>query len=432
MKLLGPPSATNRIDVFRFFNGLSQEAKEGLDCRKLRVPLVKSFLLEHVACNGNNHQKTPEQIFKSLGVEIKTIDDSFFQITSVVQDPGTKQNSMKVTGYLENYDGRFFAYYTCEGATEAKNRVEKWVQHPDLDHPWFSSPLLQSLWDKDVSKRGDARLGKLTFRHKNVFDIPEDSVDGVSSEVDDEEIEYEVGEDNRGQVDEREDRPEREVVEARFEMKDRIGRIKSSLGKLQRDYEPLYVLNALRFPSRTCKGGHDLYQNGRITNRTDSFEDHRNTVRYLYKIYRNVLSYTEEHVWHEISKKQTMGVGFKGVPLIIRFHEELNEKTFQQWMQRAFRKPNVFKLWGNPIRLGATHVHVYGADRHLWQPLNLEITSKGLVAILPKGTCGNTLHRLVANIQHYVCPRIESWIGADSFETVVGQWTNDMEKDSEY
>jgi hypothetical protein len=62
--------------------------------------------------------------------------------------------------------------------------------------------------------------------------------------------------------------------------------------------------------------------------------------------------------------------------------------------------------------MGPTKVHIYGADRHLWQPLNLEITESGMIAILPKGTCGNTFHRLVTNIQRYVCPKVTAWVGS--------------------
>ena len=105
------------------------------------------------------------------------------------------------------------------------------------------------------------------------------------------------------------------------------------------------------------------------------------------------------------------------MPLIVRFDEALSQTTFDNWVKKAFQKRNVFKLWGEPLRLGPTKIHVYGADRHLWQPINLEMTEKQLVAILPRGTCGNTFHRLVANIQRYISPKIDAWIGSRSFES---------------
>jgi hypothetical protein len=47
------------------------------------------------------------------------------------------------------------------------------------------------------------------------------------------------------------------------------------------------------------------------------------------------------------------------------------------------------------------------------------MTEKSLVAILPQGTCGNTFHRLVTNIQAYVCPSIEAWLGGEPFQGIV-------------
>ena len=136
--------------------------------------------------------------------------------------------------------------------------------------------------------------------------------------------------------------------------------------------------------------------------------------------------------WQSLTAPERRGgpkVGKKGEPLIIEFGEPISTLSFDRWVSMAFQKRNRFKLWGNPIRLGPAKVHVYGADRHLWQPINLEITSKGVVAILPRGTCGNTSpFSVVANIQHYVSPRIQAWIGSEPFESIVRRWPEDREK----
>ena len=106
--------------------------------------------------------------------------------------------------------------------------------------------------------------------------------------------------------------------------------------------------------------------------------------------------------------------------MIVTFDEELDQETFDRWMSLAFTKRNVFRLWGIPMRLGPGKVHVYGADRHLWQPIDIEFSKRGVVARLPKGTCGNTFHRLVTNIQHYVCPKVTAWLGNREFRKVAG------------
>jgi hypothetical protein len=417
MNQLAPTKPKDRFDVYRFFNGMSEEGKERLDQRRGQVPLVKTFLLEHVGEHGSSVQKSPGEIFRGLGARVNLLDPKFLSLTYDVLDDESNVPRSLTTGFIEQYDDRFFAYYTCENSKDAQRRVAYWLQSPYLDATWFSSPLLQAIWDKDVSRRGDNRFGKLTFRHESIFEMPEDFTD------------YESISESGGETDHDdsfvtnvEDSPDVERRNARFEMADRIGKIRTALDGLQKTYDPLHALYSLRLPSRTTHGSHDLYQSGRVTNRTDSFEDHRNTVRYLYRIYSSILSSTERNAWQDISSKDQISTGLKGLPLIIKFEEPLSQATFDRWVQLAFQKRNRFKLWGDPIRLGPSKVHVYGADRHLWQPINLEITSKGLTAILPRGTCGNTFHRLISNIQHYVSPKISAWIGSEPFKTLVGDW----------
>lgn len=45
MRMLAPSNPKDRFDVYRFFNGLSSESKEGIDQQRLRIPLVKTFFL---------------------------------------------------------------------------------------------------------------------------------------------------------------------------------------------------------------------------------------------------------------------------------------------------------------------------------------------------------------------------------------------------
>ena len=406
-----PKTPKDRFEVHRLFNGLSEEGKEGLDHGRLRVPLVKTFLLEHVSARNGGKSKPLAEIWERLHGEPTQVDDAFFSVQGVVKEPESGQPKKVTVGYVEQYHERFFAYYTVEDSVSAKRRVSSWVTgSPDLDFAWFSSPFLKALWDQDVSHRGDQRFTKMAFRHDSIFELPEDATSETGEDAGDERP---VGES------EAEERFEPERRKVRSEMGDCIGRLRESLENLQRSYSPLHALYALRIPSQSSRGGHDVFQHGQLTNRSDSFEDHRNTARYLYRIYNSVLESTEDAAWGEVNSNGTQSVGWKGTPLIVRFGEPLSPSTFEHWISRAFQKRNVFKLWGEPLRLGPTKVHVYGADRHIWQPLNLEITESQLVAILPQGTCGNTFHRLVANLQRYVAPEIEAWIGAKRFNAFV-------------
>src|SRR5207245_1308549 len=151
-----PIAPKDRFEVYRFFNGISAEGQDGLSQASTRIPLVKSFLLEHVSSRSGRNPKTPLEILRPLGVELRHLDDSFLEIKAYAQGPGDPVPRPKTAGYLEQFDVRFFCFYTADKADEAMRRVHQWVfRSPELDLTWFSGQFLQSLWDRDVSQRGD-------------------------------------------------------------------------------------------------------------------------------------------------------------------------------------------------------------------------------------------------------------------------------------
>jgi len=135
---------------------------------------------------------------------------------------------------------------------------------------------------------------------------------------------------------------------------------------------------------------------------------------------------TESKAWYSIQKETvTIPGAFQklvGAPLSIRFSESLSSDIFEHWINSTFgRLRNRFRLWGNPIRLGPQKVHVYGIDKHLWQPIFMEITANHLIAIIPKGTCGNAVHRLITNIQRYIDPAANVFVGDTEYKKMVEQ-----------
>jgi hypothetical protein len=277
---------------------------------------------------------------------------------------------------------------------------------------WLSGLTFSVLWGLVTQLSRPHRFTRLVFTHESIFDI-----DSATSEPeeDEEELSEASGDDDF-----------EEVIERRatsFRLVDRIGVIQEKLGDLQRIYSPLYAISQLRFPSPVGRGGHDFYDNGRVTNRSESFRDHRNHLLFVVRIYEHLLKSTEEQAWYSIQESVGVPGQFRkivGSPVVVRFQEPLSSSVFDYWIKATFeRKRNRFRLWGHPIRLGPTKVHVYGVDRHLWQPLFLELTARGCTAIIPNGTCGNTVHRLVTNIQRYLDPGARAFIGDKPYREMV-------------
>jgi hypothetical protein len=74
-----------------------------------------------------------------------------------------------------------------------------------------------------------------------------------------------------------------------------------------------------------------------------------------------------------------------------------------------------------PVPLVKTFLLEHVSSRDGVTAKTLEMTARRLIAMLPKGTCGNTFHRLVANVQRYLCPKTEVWLGAKPFQQLIDE-----------
>jgi len=59
-----------------------------------------------------------------------------------------------------------------------------------------------------------------------------------------------------------------------------------------------------------------------------------------------------------------------------------------------------FRLWGEAEIAADGIGSVEAVDLHVGQRLSIDVTVDGVRLYLPEGTCGNTIVRLVTNLQH--------------------------------
>lgn len=391
-------------EMIRFFDGYASEWIGELDARKLRRPLVKTQILELLHGQALPPPQVLHAMFGRIGSRLESLDESLFLVTD-------KQGGE--IGFLECLRPRLMAVYSPIKAADLDRYVRRLVlRNSEIDYMWLSGPTFEVLWELVIRLSRPHRFTRLVFTHESIFEI-----DGYppEPEADDEEISQDAS-----------DEDFEEIIERRvtsFRLVDRIGVIQEKLGALQKLYAPLHAISQLRFPSPIGRGGHDFYDNGRVTNRSESFRDHRNHLLFVIRMYERLLQATEEQAWYSMQESVSVPGQFRkvaGAPVVICFQEPLKPEVFNYWIATTFeRKRNRFRLWGHPIRLGPTKVHVYGVDRHLWQPLFLELTAKGCIAVIPHGTCGNTIHRLVTNIQRYLDPAAEAFIGDRPYKEIV-------------
>jgi hypothetical protein len=410
-------SIDSREKMIRYLDGYSAERMEELDERKIKRPLVKSYMLEHVGDTGRQQKVT--ELLAEFGIESQEIDENLYRILD------KKEGYM---GFLEVLTPRYFVFYTLLPSDIADRWVKNLVlSSPELDHVWLSGLTFNVLWQIVTKISKPHRYVSILFVHESIYQIDSEVCENEDEE--DREISLSLDEEDVTEVVERR--------ASKFKLVDKISVIQEKLSKLQELYSPLYAISQLRFPSPIGRGGHDFYDYGKVTNRSGNFRDHRSHILYVIKIYDELMKMTEEKAWYSMSKETVTIPGqfqkLIGAPVIIKFEEPLGKETFDYWIKSTFgRINNRFRLWGNPIKLGPKKVHVYGVDKHLWKPIFLELTDKHLVAIVPKGTCGNTIHRLICNIQKYIDPSAKAYIGDKEYKSMVEESSKGVKYEPEY
>lgn len=404
------PSLSSRQDYLDYLDGYAVERAEELRLAKTKRALVKTFLFETVA----QDQQAPDELaaFRNAGVVLDRVDDTLFTARPV--------SSHDIWGLVEFLERRHPVLYTLLESNEAK-RWWNGIIHvsPWLDRVWLSAPIFTGLWEYVRRTSPPHRFSKLTFEYEARFeaDQNEEGVIGESGDAGETDEELETAEIS----DDGDQRSERRS--SRCTVVERISEIQARLTRLQEVYRPFHSITQLRIPAAS-RGGHDFYFDGRVTNRSDSFLDHRQQVAFVLRLYRGATERAEKALWMSAERKgdeATEAYHLHGAPVLLQFSEPLLEGVFERWMSVMFARRSRFRLWGNPISLGRNHLHVYGIDRHLWQPIYLEFTRRHVLAILPKGTCGNTVHRLVTNIQRFVDAEVKTWIGEMEYSSVISR-----------
>lgn len=415
------PHLGTRSEYFDYLEGYSVQRAEELQEHRTRQGLVKSYMLETV---GRDQAGMPDShlLFRDLGWHIDPVDESLYRLRPL--------NQQGVWGLLETPDPRYAVIHTLFAAQESDRWVQSLIQaSPWLDRVWLSAPLFLELWKFVSAVNNPSRYTRITFEHESVYDI--DAVDAVDAPAEDGDLDLddEPGDSEATGMSTNipeGDQPARERRSSKFTMVERISKVQQILQTLQRTYRPLHSITQLRIPAPN-HGGHEFYFDGKVTDRSDSFHSHRQAVEYVLELYRQATERAEQAAWfglesterahpHALDAPQD-GFRFHGAPVVLRFSEPLTDAVFEQWVDSIFRrKHNRFRLWGNPISMGRRKVHVYGVDRHVWQPIDLELTPTHVTALLPQGTCGNTIHRLVTNIQRFVDPAVQVWIGETPYD----------------
>lgn len=394
------PSLDTRQDYVDYLE--SEAAGAEPTGARLRTNLVKSYVIETVR-EGNGVPNAATIFADTAGLRLTELDHG--AIYTLAGEDG-------IVAVIEGAETRFPVLHSTRKTQTIDPLVRSTVMStPWLDHVWLPGRFFDALWSWTRDTVDPGRLAKLKFSYTGKYERlglagPPDDDD--ESDVDDEPV------DEDGKI--------TEVRQSLFEVADQVGVLGARLEEMRQLYDPLQSTVQIRIPS-TVRGGHEVYNNGKITNRSVSFSEQQKIVRLVTDLYRRVTEDAEEKLWYSANEEvRGEGVGFAGRPVFLSFPQPLELSTLHWWADRTFGlKRNIFRLGGQPMWSGPdrTRLHVYGVDRHLWQPISIEVTRNHLLAVLPEGTCGNTINRLVTNVQRYLSPSVEAWVGEFPYEELL-------------
>jgi hypothetical protein len=98
------------------------------------------------------------------------------------------------------------------------------------------------------------------------------------------------------------------------------------------------------------------------------------------------------------------GLTISGDVAVIQFGREVD---VERLLAGLFLAKEPFRLWGVPREIDDDEWVADAVDLHVGQPLRLEFSSTDLRVLLEPETCGNTLARLLTNLQQHLDARVQ-------------------------
>jgi hypothetical protein len=131
----------------------------------------------------------------------------------------------------------------------------------------------------------------------------------------------------------------------------------------------------------------------------DSFELHLQFVNAVVSRYSNLVTLCESKAlsWSRWSAAEGGGT-LTGGPIAVRFSRPIPDQA--AFLEEVFSSRVPFRLWGRPQTSADGVAEVDAVDLHVGQRLRIDVGEDWMRIYLEAGSCGNTVARLVSNLQH--------------------------------
>ncbi len=366
---MDPAAVQTRRDLARFLQAQMLAARspwpppyradEGdVDLDAVGRTSVKTYLLEAHACDAPTQDplKFLQDVGAKLGLSVdETKDRDLLRLHSDGQD-----------FWCDTSMGRFWRLHTTVAVDKAdKLRDGLVAASPWLDNVWLPPSLLEQL-----PERTETELETFSLSH------------------------------DRTQLHTREEPPmDFDYVSMRVW----ASRAAETLAKLRKaevfphgvSIRSVKVRADADDPGEFCVS--EYFHSGKVTVTGNSFDMHTSLVVHVVRLYRALV----EKIENEFALGyEADAVRLTGNPVVVPVEWTLRDLEYA--VSRMFASVEPFRLWGLPEKVADEHYRARAVDLHVGQTLTIDITRRHIVIQLPKGTCGNTVIRLLAALQFHV------------------------------
>ena len=307
----------------------------------------KTFVLEAHIQDGNDARGLLEDAFTESRVE-GTDDVCLHRLAGDVEF------------MVDHLDDRFWSFHTTDPSRDAGSYIRRVIgSRRDLDWMWLPSGHLNDVWPDTLPEwvATDFITGRLAPSASDISDLRL-RVRGVEAD----------------QV--------LRLIEGRYGMTVP----KSHIGIHAVDDQLGSITEAI---------SHD----GRFVAKGDDFGFHQTIVRQMVGRYRDLIEAIERRSlkWVDLHEGGSL---LHGAPITLRFSRPIVD--LDMFLDNLFSAREPFRLWGIPRYSEDQTVEVEAVDLHVGQQLRFDISTEWLRVYLFEGGCGNTVARLVSNLQHHL------------------------------
>lgn len=170
---------------------------------------------------------------------------------------------------------------------------------------------------------------------------------------------------------------------------------------LRQNYKSSTALTSVALRLTDPDVGHvDVAANyrGVFQSRGTSFDLHLGLAASTIQAYGESVRSAEERFGIRWSAAEGGGLSMQGGVVEISFERHIT--NMDHFLDGLFSCREPFRLWAVPRYVTPSLVEAEVVDLHVGRQFRMDVFTDGLRVYLPSDTCGNTLFRLVANLQH--------------------------------